>query len=296
MQNIVIIECPTNLGLKEPYPGHELGVKKLPDWLRSFDFHKNINPLSTIRIEPPAYDTTIDFESGIRNADHVIAYAKKQSAEIKNVLSENNFALVIGGDCSVMIGNAIALKSLGRYGLFSLDGHTDFMGPDMSTTGGAAGMDLAIVTGYGHEKITNINDLRPYIKKEDVWCVGNREYDEEYVQLTLDAGIKYYGLNDLRNTGIKTCVSGFLQIIDEYRCDGFWLHFDVDVLDDAIMPAVDSRTPDGLSYKKFNELFGLLLESKKFKGMNITILDPELDEQGIYTKAFVENFCSVLVD
>jgi arginase len=29
---------------------------------------------------------------------------------------------------------------------------------------------------------------------------------------------------------------------------GFWIHFDVDVLDDAIMPAVDDRIPDGLSW------------------------------------------------
>jgi arginase len=293
MKDIAIIECPSNLGLKEPYEGHEPGVKKLPDWLRSFDFHKKINPESVIRIEPPAYGNPIDPQTGIRNSEQVIEYAAQQAKAVENAIKENKLPLVIGGDCSIMIGNAIALKSLSRYGLFSLDGHTDFMGPDMSSTGGAAGMDLAIVTGYGHDKLTDIHHLKPYIKKEDVWCVGNREYDDAYVQLAIDAGIAYYSLDNLRETGIENCVRDFLQMIDEHQCDGFWLHFDVDVLDDAIMPAVDSRTPGGLTYNEFNELFSLLLSNKKFTGMNITILDPELDEHGIYTKPFVDNFCKV---
>jgi arginase len=29
---------------------------------------------------------------------------------------------------------------------------------------------------------------------------------------------------------------------------GFWIHLDADALDDAIMPAVDYRLPDGLSW------------------------------------------------
>ncbi len=37
--------------------------------------------------------------------------------------------------------------------------------------------------------------------------------------------------------------------------DGYWLHLDVDILDPAVMPAVDSPSPDGLAPA---ELTGLL--------------------------------------
>ncbi|MFD0423433.1 arginase family protein [Streptomyces parvus] len=33
---------------------------------------------------------------------------------------------------------------------------------------------------------------------------------------------------------------------------GYWVHLDVDVLDDAIMPAVDHRLPGGLDVTIFN--------------------------------------------
>lgn len=50
----------------------------------------------------------------------------------------------------------------------------------LSESGGVGGMARSIVTGNGHEKLTNILDLDPYIKEENLWCVGNREYDDEY--------------------------------------------------------------------------------------------------------------------
>ncbi len=67
------------------------------------------------------------------------------------------------------------------------------------------------------------------------------------------------------------------------------MHIDVDVLDDAIMPCVDSRTPGGLSYEEFNALTFPLFKSKQLKGLEITILDPDLDPEGKYTPAFVQN-------
>ena len=156
-ENICILEFPSNLGLKEPYPGHEPGVKHLPDFLNDHGFHAQLNPNLTIRLDPPPYSMDLDETSGVRNADQIVDYAKIQAALLQKVISQHYFPIVIGGDCSILIGNALALKNKGVYGLFFLDGHTDFMWPSLSQTAGAAGMDLAIVTGSGHEKLTNIN-------------------------------------------------------------------------------------------------------------------------------------------
>ncbi|MNY55631.1 Arginase family protein [compost metagenome] len=58
----------------------------------------------------------------------------------------------------------------------------------------------------------------------------------------------------LRKQGIENCVKSFLSEIAVKNLDGFWLHIDVDVLNDSVMPCVDSRIPDGLTYTEFNEL------------------------------------------
>ena len=293
MSPIVIIEFPSNLGLKEPSPGHEPGVKQLPDWLKAHGFHEKIAPSATLRIEPPPYSMHLDTESGVRNADEIAGYARKQAVLLQQVLEANSFALVLGGDCSILIGAGVTLKKMGRYGLFFLDGHHDFMWPSLSTTGGAAGMDTAIVTGYGHDKLTNIHELKPYFREEHVWCVGNREYDDAYIDPILQSSIHYTDLDRLRNEGTKCCADSFLEMVNKEKLDGFWIHLDVDVLNDEVMPAVDSRTEDGLSYDELDELLRPLLQSSKAIGLEITILDPELDPGGRYTMLFIERFCRI---
>ena len=47
-KDLIIIECPTNLGLsKMPY-AKEPGVRKLPEWLNKWGFHSAITPKETI--------------------------------------------------------------------------------------------------------------------------------------------------------------------------------------------------------------------------------------------------------
>jgi arginase len=287
MKEVYIVEFPSNLGLKEPQPGKEPGVKKLPDWLWRHNLHKFIPYKDIIRIDPPKYSNIRDTKTQILNANSLVEYAREQAYLLNNLLTQNKFPFILGGDCSILLGTAVALKQKGNYGLFYLDGHTDFMNVSLSETGGVGGMAASIVTGNGHEKLTNILNLSPYIKEENLWCVGNREYDDEYENEIRNSTATYLSLEMLRKQGIENFASSFLSEIKDKNLDGFWLHIDVDVLNDSIMPCVDSRTPDGLTYDEFNELTSYLFQSEKLSGLEITILDPDLDPTGQYTKEFV---------
>lgn len=289
MKEICIVEFPSNLGLKEPQSGKEPGVKKLPDWLWKHNLHKFIPHKEIIRIDPPKYSAYKDSETQILNANALVEYAREQAYLLNNLLTQNKFPFILGGDCSILLGSAIALKQKGNFALFYLDGHTDFMDISLSETGGVGGMAASIVTGNGPEKLTNILNLSPYIKEENLWCVGNREYDDEYENEIRNSDATYLSLNELRKQGILNCVQSFLTKIQNKNLDGFWLHIDVDVLNDTIMPCVDSRTADGLTYDEFNELTSYLFQSEKLSGLEITILDPDLDTTGQYTREFVAN-------
>jgi arginase len=61
---------------------------------------------------------------------------------------------------------------------------------------------------------------------------------------------------------------------------------DADVLDDALMPAVDSRVPGGLSYEALVELLRPLLASPRALGVELTIYDPDRDPEGSVGRAF----------
>jgi len=291
---INIFEFPSNLGLKKKEFDIEPGVKLLPNWLRKNQFHKLVDPQQIFSLDPPDYSMDLDEESGVRNAEKIIEYAKDQAKLLSNYMNLDSFTIILGGDCSILIGNALALKQKGDYGLFFLDGHTDYVPPEISPSRAAAAMELAIITGYGHEKLTNILNLKPYFKEKSVWCVGNRECDPKVVSAILASEINYFDLNALRKTGLENCTLQFLKMVDENHLDGFFIHLDVDVLNDDIMPAVDSREKNGLNYVELNILLSELLSSHKAIGIEITILDPNLDEGGKYTTKFVSNFIKVI--
>jgi arginase len=282
-----IISFPSNLGLIEPAPGKEPGVKKLPEYLKKYGFYDLWDAHEEISLEPPPYSMHLDPVSDMRNTDAIASYAIQQSVILRDVVSRKNFALVIGGDCSILIGNALALKQLGNYKLFFIDGHTDFMWPSLSSTHGVAGMDLAIVTGHGHAHLSDIEGYRPYFRETDTWCVGNREYDPDYVAAIKKTAIHYYDLNRLRKSGVSCCVQEFLESLKAETSDGFWIHLDVDVLDPLIMPAVDSPDPGGLTYPELNMMLENLLMDPLCIGMEITILDPDRDPEGKYIREFI---------
>lgn len=289
MKEVCIVEFPSNLGLKEPQPGKEPGVKNLPNWFWKHNLHKAINHKDVLRLDPPRYTNIRETETNILNANALVDYAREQAYLINNLLSQNKLPFILGGDCSILLGSAIALKQKGNYGLFYLDGHTDFMDVSLSETGGVGGMAASIVTGNGHKKLTDILNLSPYIKEENLWCVGNREYDDECENEIRNSAATYLSLRELRKQGISIAVQSFLLEVKNKNLDGFWLHIDVDVLNDTIMPCVDSRTPDGLTYQEFNELTSYLFQNEKLSGLEITILDPDLDPTGQYTRDFVKN-------
>lgn len=292
---MVLIEAPSNLGLIEPHPGTEPGVKFFPEAMRRQGFARLAGINQTIEVPPSGYSMAIDGESKVRNALKIVDYSKQLANVLDEHIQSNNMPVVLGGDCSILIGAALSLKRHGNYGLFFLDGHTDFVLPEESGTAGAAGMDLAIVTGHGHEKLTDIENLNPYFQEDNVFCVGNRETSVDwYVDAIKQSDIHYYDLYDLRVKTIPSVVEDFLNLIDSKNLQGFWIHFDVDVLNNDIMPCVDSPQEDGLSYEELKLALNPLIHSKNFVGIDITIFDPTLDDRGVYARQFAQQVSNIL--
>jgi arginase len=76
--------------------------------------------------------------------------------------------------------------------------------------------------------------------------------------------------------------------------DRFWIHLDADVLDQTIMPAVDSPNENGLTYSELIDLVSALIASQRAVGIEVTILDPDLDPDGRYAAAFADALVAML--
>src|SRR5262245_2514641 len=172
MQRISIIDAPSILGLRPT------GVELLPEALKAAGLVEKLNAEYAGKVSAPEYNPKRDRKTLLLNPKSIRDYSEKLANAVTNLLQAKRFPLVLGGDCSITIGNLLALRRLGRYGLFFVDGHTDFYQPEASATGEVADMDLAIVSGRGPDILSNIDGLKPLVRDEDVVLFGNRDAEQ----------------------------------------------------------------------------------------------------------------------
>jgi arginase len=198
------------------------------------------------------------------------------------VLDADEFPVVLGGDCSILLGPTLALKRRGRYGLLFIDGHADFYQPEADPTGEAASMDLAFATGHGPRLLSDIEGQGPLVGEEDVFVFGYRDGEEQIRDGSqpLPLTIRAFDLDGVRRIGVEAAATEAVEHVTREDLAGFFIHLDADCLDDDIMPAVEYRLDGGLSLDELKTTLRIALYSGKAVGLEVTIYNPDLDEDG----------------
>lgn len=280
-----IVEAPSHLGLRAA------GVEALPDALLAAGLAERLGARRAGGLPAPAFDPQIDPETGMLNLGGLRDHSPRLADAVGAVLDRGEFPIVLGGDCSILLGNALALRRRGRHGLLFLDGHADFYQPEAEPTGEAASMELALVTGRGPEVVTNLEGLRPLMRDEDVVVFGFRDAERAAAEGSqpLPPTLRAIDLATVRERGVERAARDALAHLErEEGPAGFWIHLDADVLDDTIMPAVDYRLPDGLSWDEVSGVLRAAVASPRAVGLGITIFNPTLDSDGRIARRLVE--------
>jgi arginase len=285
MPGYAIIEAPSVLGL---FPR---GVERLPEALLDAGLADALRARCAGRVASPPYDGRRDPTTGLLNPTGLRDYAHHLADATGAVLGAAEVPIVLGGDCSILLGTMLALRRRGRYGLLFIDGHADFYQPDAEPNGEAASMDLALATGRGPEVVANLEGRRPLVLDEDVVQFGRRDTEEATAagsQRIEDTAITVIDLLQVRNRGVERAANNALDRLLRDELNGFWIHVDCDVLDDAIMPAVDYRLPDGLAWSELETVLRLAIESGQAVGVELTIFNPTHDADGSIARALVD--------
>jgi arginase len=301
MPQFANIDAPSILGLRPT------GVQHLPEALKSAGLMKKLKSEYAGRVLPLPYNPQRDKSTLLLNPDTIRAFSLQLAEKVISVLDKKQFPIVLGGDCSILIGTILALKQMGsssasggsnRYGLFFIDGHADFYQPKASLTGEVANMDLGIVSGRGPDILTDIEGLKPLVLDQDVVIFGYRDGDQAASygsQDVCETNMHVFDLEKVHTLGITHAASLAIEKMMNNKLAGFWIHLDVDVLDNAIMPAVDYRLDGGgLSFSDLSELLKIILGSGCAVGMDITIFNPLLDGDGSIVRRFVSSIVSGL--
>jgi len=281
MNAIVVLDAPSNLGLRMPAPGVVPGCYKMAGALRDQGLLSRIGARDAGYAVPPRYDISgWSPGDGIFNAAGIARYAERLADRIAGHLDRGEFPVVLGGDCSILLGPMLTLRRRGRYGLAYFDGSADFLRlAQAGRIGAAAGETLALVTGRGQKDVTDIDGQGPYVQDSDIVVLGNRDDDEDVANLA-EAGILGLTAPQVQAEGTAAVVERTLGRFD--GLDGFWVHLDVDVLDIDVLPAVDAPDPGGLTYPDLIGLLRPMLADERCAGVNVTIYDPDLDPDGRY--------------
>jgi arginase len=286
VRRIAVLDAPSNLGLRPPTETSVPGCAKAPGALRDHGLLTRLGARDAGCLTPPRYDAG-DWRpgDGVAHAQQIAAYSRRLADRIGAILDAGEFPVILGGDCSILLGSGIAMHRLGeaiggQIGLVFVDGHSDFRHPgNASYVGAAAGEDLALVTGRGQADLASIEGRRPYFRDIDVVVMGIRAQDEYRLDLQA-AGIITRPVPALRAEGAARSAQWARDQLAD--CAGYWVHVDVDVLDPAVMPAVDAPSAGGIAFPELELLLAGLVESPHCLGVELTVFDPDYDPDGEY--------------
>jgi arginase len=286
-----VVEAPSVLGL---FPR---GVERLPDALIEAGLADALDARRAGQVEPPPYDARRDPATGLLNPTGLRDYARQLADATGAVLDGGETPIVLGGDCSILLGNLLALSRRGRHGLLFLDGHADFYQPDAEPNGEAASMDLALATGRGPTVVADLDGRGALVRDEDVVVLGRRDAEEADAagsQRIEDTPITVLDLAAVRARGAGAAARAAVDHLSRAELDAFWIHLDCDVLDDAVMPAVDYRLPGGLSWDELETVVATAIDTGRAVGVEVTIFNPTLDTDGTITRSLASCLANAL--
>lgn len=276
----VIIGAPSAVGLR-PYDGG--GVRRVdltPGLLREHGVVARLNARDLGDVIPPArYQDMVKPSGRGRNEEDVAAFSRDLAERVAAATGMGSFVILLGGDCSILLGALLGLKVAGRdpAGVAYIDAHADFATLDESLSGSACSMNLALAVGRATTPLSRLGGEKPLARAENVVHIGSRDAGEPYGNEALSPfGILNLPDSAIREQGCRAVASHALERVSNVA-GGFWIHVDVDVLDPTLMPAVDTPQPDGLTFAELAELLIPLVAHPRALGLQLAIYDPSLD-------------------
>ncbi|OCT11785.1 arginase [Paenibacillus pectinilyticus] len=242
-------------------------------------------------------DYTVDHVADIRLADdtaapldaqvdatnlnyfaEVIEINTRLAEQVAQVVSQDYFPLILGGDHSIAIGTLAGLSSHYHHlGVIWIDAHSDLNSADTSPSGNIHGMSLAVSLGIGHPMLTAIMGNKPKVKPENIVLIGARSLDEGEKKLIRSLGIKCFTMYDIDRKGMAQVMQEAIDYI-QIRTDGVHLSYDVDSVDPIEAPGTGTTVKGGLQFREAHLAVEMLHEAGIVTSAEFVEVNPLLDD------------------
>ena len=201
-----------------------------------------------------------DPATGVVGIADTLAMTTAVRAAVRDVVAAAARPLVLGGCCALVPGALAGLRdAIGALGVAYVDGHVDVYDGWASPTGEGADMPMSVAFGLGPDAWVRGRGRRERRAGATSSCSARATPRRRRTSPTCAPGaladVEVLGPDELRAAGLAAAGARAAQRL---AADGgrFWVHLDVDVLDERAMPATDYLMPDGLQWDELAALLG----------------------------------------
>jgi arginase len=252
--------------------GLEEGVRRL-----GIDFQDRGN----IAVPPPESREPKDPHA--RFLSEIVKCCKRLRGRVEQILDEGAFPLVVGGDHSIAVGTVAAISSWHlrrseQIGLIWFDAHGDMNTPATSPSGNIHGMPCAAVLGRGAPELVNLGERTPMVDPRKAVIVGVRDLDQFERDEIKSVGVKVFTMRDVDILGMNEVMRRAIAIATDGTA-GFHLSFDMDGTDPTVAPGVGTPVLGGTNLRESHLVMEHACESGKLLGLEVTEINPILDER-----------------
>jgi arginase len=290
------MDAATFVGVPIDSVGRSGGTEHGPAVLRELGLPAALGAEDTGDLEVRIRGEERDADTGIVASDDVLATTSVLRSAVADAIGTGARPFLAGGCCAELPGAlAGARDALGRVGLAYLDGHLDLYDGVTSPTGEAADMPVSVALGRGPARwVEECGGAS--LAAEDTAIVGYRDKEESItygmVQPEEVPGLTYRAVDEVRAAGpgaVGATVAASLPA-------PFWLHLDVDVLDEQVFPATDYLMPNGMTWEELEEELTPLASSPSLIGVSLACYNPEKDPGRAWGEALVVALKSAFAD
>jgi arginase len=233
-----------------------------------------------------------------RFLDEIAAACAELRRRVERALADGRFPVVIGGDHSIACGTIAGISShyhrqKQKIGLIWFDAHGDMNTPESTESGNVHGMPLAACIGRGAPELVNLGERVPMVDVEKAVLIGVRTIDPRERQEIKASGIHVFTVKDIDMHGVHKVMKMAIEIASAGTA-GFHLSFDVDGMDPAVAPGVGTPVFGGTTLRESHLIMEHAAESGKLLGLEITEINPILDNQNATARVAVDLVLSAL--